>query len=105
MIGLFIYLFIKTYLYRVDIIKSQAIFSYVPCGDFVICKQKFNYIIYNIDEKIYNTDKKRIKVKTHNIEVLPAPKPETNKKINSLIFSRESVRAFHLGQTGSAVIF
>ena len=39
--------------------------------------------MYNTDENIYNTDKKRFKVKTHNIEMLPAPKPET-KKLHTL---------------------
>ena len=47
--------------------------------DFVIWKQSFNYIIYSTDENIYNTDKKCCKVKTHNIEMVPAPKPETKK--------------------------
>ena len=51
-----------------DIIISQAIFR--MCSDFVIWKQTVNYIINNTDE-IYDTDKKRIKLKTHNIEMFP----------------------------------
>ena len=60
-------------------LNSQAIsHNYVPCSDFVIRKQTVNYIIYNTDE-IYNTDKKRIKIKIHNTEILFAPKPEMRK--------------------------
>ena len=40
-----------------------------------------SYIIYNTDDNIYNTDKKRFNVKTHKIEMLPAPKPETKNYI------------------------
>ena len=41
---------------------------------------------------MYNTDKKRFKIKTHNIEMFPAPKPETKTTyiiyINTVMNSR-----------------
>ena len=54
--NLFIDLFIETYLYKVDIISSQAIFHMCPVEILLYEKQAFNYIIYNQGE-LYNTDK------------------------------------------------
>ena len=51
-----IYLFNETYLYRVDIISSQAIFHMCPVEILLYEKQTFNYIIYETGE-LYNTDK------------------------------------------------
>ena len=59
---LFIYLFIETYLYRVDIISSQAIFHMCPVGILLYEKQTFNYIIYNTSE-LYNTDRNAPRLK------------------------------------------
>ena len=61
-----------------DIISSQAIFHMCPVEILLYEKQTFNYIIYNTSE-LYNTDKKRPKVKTHNIEMFPAPKTRDKK--------------------------
>ena len=47
LIYLFIYLFIETYLSRVDIISSQAIFHMCPVEILLYEKQTFDYIIYN----------------------------------------------------------
>ena len=55
-VDLFYFYFIETYLYRVDIISSQAIFHMCPVEILLYEKQTFNYIIYNTSE-LYNTDK------------------------------------------------
>ena len=60
--NLFIYLFIETYLYRVDIISTQAIFHMCPVEILLYEKQTFNYIIYNTGE-LYNTDKNAPRLK------------------------------------------
>ena len=56
------YLFIETYLYRVDIISSQAIFHMCPVEILLYEKKTFNYIIYNTSE-LYNTDKNAPRLK------------------------------------------
>ena len=61
-IYLFYFLFIETYLYRVDIISSQAIFHMCPVEILLYEKQTFNYIIYNTSE-VYNTDKNAPRLK------------------------------------------
>ena len=75
---IYLILFIETYLYRVDIISSLA---------------NFYFIIYNTDE-IYKTDKKRIKVKTHIIEMLPTPKPEIKTTVGGMTL--ESVATYKI---------
>ena len=59
---LFIYLFSETYLYRVDIISSQAICNMCPVEILLYERQTFNYIIYNTSE-LYNTDKNAPRLK------------------------------------------
>ena len=61
-------LFIETYLYRVDIISSQAIFHMCPVGILLYEKQTFNYIIYNTSE-LYNTDRNAPRLK--HIRAIP----------------------------------
>ena len=59
---LFIYLFIETYLYRVDIISSQSIFHMCPVEILLYEKQTFNYLVYNTS-KLYDTDKNAPRLK------------------------------------------
>ena len=59
---IYLFIFIATYLYRVDIISSQAIFHMCPVEILLYEKQTYNHIIYNTSE-LCNTDKNAPRLK------------------------------------------